>query len=77
METGLQLGSDLLQVGSQMMDLTWSKLDPSNKTVTISETVILSVYRVFLIGKYSIFSNISSLILIKQQCLHLLILTFN
>ena len=41
METGLQLGSDLLQVGSQMMDLTWSNKDPSNKTVTISETVIL------------------------------------
>ena len=40
METGLQLGSDLLQVGSQIMDLTWSNKDPSNKTVTISESVI-------------------------------------
>ena len=40
METGLQLGSDLLQVGSQMMDLTWSNKDPSNKAVSIFETVI-------------------------------------
>ena len=41
METGLQLGSDLLQVGSQMMDLTWSNKDPSNKAVSIFETVIV------------------------------------
>ena len=41
METGLQLGSLLLQVGSQMMDLTWSNKDPSNKAVSIFETVIL------------------------------------
>ena len=41
METGLQLGSDLLQVGSQMMGLTWSNKDPSNKAVSIFETVIL------------------------------------
>ena len=41
METGLQLGSDLLQVGSQMMDLTWSNKDPSNKAVSIFETVII------------------------------------
>ena len=40
METGLQLGSLLLQVGSQMMDLTWSNKDPSNKAVSIFETVI-------------------------------------
>ena len=40
METGLQLGSDLLQVGSQMIDLTWSNKDPSNKAVSIFETVI-------------------------------------
>ena len=40
METGLQLGSDLLQIGSQMMDLTWSNKDPSNKAVSIFETVI-------------------------------------
>ena len=40
METGLQLGSDLLQVGSQIMDLTWSNKDPSNKAVSIFETVI-------------------------------------
>ena len=43
METGLQLGSDLLQVGSQMMDLTWSNKDPSNKAVSIFETVISKV----------------------------------
>ena len=47
METGLQLGSLLLQVGSQMMDLTWSNKDPSNKdpsnkAVSIFETVILT-----------------------------------
>ena len=41
METGLQLGSDLLQIGSQMMDLTWSNKDPSNKAVSIFETVIV------------------------------------
>ena len=40
MKTGLQLGSDLLQVGSQMMDLTWSNKDPNNKAVSIFETVI-------------------------------------
>ena len=40
MENGLQLGSDLLQVGSQIMDLTWSNKDPSNKAVSIFETVI-------------------------------------
>ena len=39
-ETGLQLGSLLLQVGSQMMDLTWSNKHPSNKAVSIFETVI-------------------------------------
>ena len=44
METGLQLGSDLLQVGSQMMDLTWSNKDPSNKAVSIFETVIYQLY---------------------------------
>ena len=33
METGLQLGS-------QMMDLTWSNKDPSYKAVSIFETVI-------------------------------------
>ena len=43
METGLQLGSDLLQVGSQVMDLTWSNKDPSNKSVTISEIVITKI----------------------------------
>ena len=40
METGLQLGSLLLQVGSQIMDLTWSNKDPSNKVVSIFETFI-------------------------------------
>ena len=40
METGLQLGSLLLQVGSQMMDLTWSNKDPSNRVVSIFETVL-------------------------------------
>ena len=44
METGLQLGSDLLQVGSQMMDLTWSNKDPSNKAVSIFETVINDLF---------------------------------
>ena len=48
METGLQLGSDLLQVGSQIMDLTWSNKDPSNKTVTISESVILNLIKLFI-----------------------------
>ena len=43
METGLQLGSDLLQVGSQIMDLTWSNKDPSNKAVSIFETVIITL----------------------------------
>ena len=41
MKTGLQLGSDLLQVGLQMMDLTWSNKNPSNKAVSIFETVII------------------------------------
>ena len=45
METGLQLGSDLLQVGSQMMDLTWSNKDPSYKAVSIFETVILEIFK--------------------------------
>ena len=43
METGLQFGSDLLQVESQMMDLTWSNKDPSNKAVSIFETVIVKI----------------------------------
>ena len=43
METGLQLGSELLQVGSQMMDLIWSNKDPSNKAVSIFETVITKI----------------------------------
>ena len=43
METGLQLGSDLLQVGSQIMDLTWSNKDPSNKAVSKFESVIYQV----------------------------------
>ena len=46
METGLQLGSDLLQVGSQMMDLTWSNKDPSNKAVSIFETVIYLIVNI-------------------------------
>ena len=41
METGLQLGSLLLHIGSQMMDLTWSNKDPSYKAVSIFETVIV------------------------------------
>ena len=40
METGLQLGSLLLHIGSQMMDLTWSNKDQSYKAVSIFETVI-------------------------------------
>ena len=41
MKTGLQLGSLLLQVGSQMMNLTWSNKDLSKKAVSIFETVIV------------------------------------
>ena len=47
METGLQLGSDLLQYGSQIMDLTWSNKDPSNKAFSIFETVIYSLVEQF------------------------------
>ena len=42
METGLQLGSLLLHIGSQMMDLTWSNKDLSYKAVSIFETVIVT-----------------------------------
>ena len=40
METGLQLGSLLLYIGSQMRDLTLCNKDPSYKPVSIFETVI-------------------------------------
>ena len=40
METGLQLGSKLLQVGSKMRDLIWSNKDPCYKPGSIFETVI-------------------------------------
>ena len=43
METGLQLGSLLLHIGSQIMDLTWSNKDPSYKAVSIFETVIYKI----------------------------------
>ena len=43
MGTGLQLGSLLIQVGSQMMDLTWRNKDPSYKAVSIFETVIYRI----------------------------------
>ena len=42
METGLQLGSKLLQVGSKMRDLTWSNSYPCYKPSSIFETVIVS-----------------------------------
>ena len=42
METGLQLGSKLLQVGSKMRDLTWSNSDPCYKPGSIFETVIFN-----------------------------------
>ena len=44
METGLQLGSLLLQVYSQIMDMTWSNKDPSNKAVSIFETVKIYIF---------------------------------
>ena len=40
MKTGLQLGSLLLHIGSQMMDLTWSNKESSWRPVSIFETVI-------------------------------------
>ena len=40
METGLHLGSKLLQVGSKMRDLTWSNKDPCYKPGSIFESVI-------------------------------------
>ena len=45
MDTGLQLGSLLLHIGSQMMDLTWSNKDQSYKAVSIFETVIFRLYK--------------------------------
>ena len=58
METGLQLGSDLLQVGSHMIDLTWSNKDPSNKAVSIFETVIINF--LFSVNKFFIIKYLNS-----------------
>ena len=41
METGLQLGSLLLHIGSQMRDLTWSNKDPSYKAISIFISAII------------------------------------
>ena len=49
METGLQLGSLLLHIRSQMMDLTWSNKDPSFKAVSIFETVIADLHLHYLL----------------------------
>ena len=62
METGLQLGSKLLQVGSKMRDLTWSNKDPCYKPGSIFETVVILKFKhyFFLIIQIKILSVLTT-----------------